>query len=977
MNQQSDLAVKKSRKQVNNHSPSHLEAEISSRIDGYCDFSKAAIAIYASDASNYRQAPIGVVFPRSIQDIIETHACCRMHSVPVLLRGGGTSQNGQCVNHAVVIDCSRYMNRVLSIDVDARTAIVEPGVVCDELKQQAELHGLTFGPDPATHSRCTLGGMIGNNSCGAHSMMAGKTVENVVELEILTSDGTCFWVGETPDSEYDQIIATGDRRSEIYKELKAISDTYAPEIRKRFPTIKRRVSGYNLDQLLPENNFNVAKALVGSEGTCVTVLRAKVRLIENPEHKRLFVLGFNDIFTAGDCVPEILPFAPIAMEGLDWNIVGGLNERGLQQPEVAMLPEGRAWLMVEIAAGTRGELSSLCDKFRTAMQASSSVLSTVEVVATNDTKAFWRIREQGASATSLSIKPDQPDPIVGWEDTAVDPLQLGDYLREFQALVDRYEYTTSLYGHFGDGCIHARITFDTRTENGVRKFRNFSTEIAKLVVKYGGSLSGEHGDGQAKAEFLPIMFGNELMQAFKRFKAAWDPDLRMNPGKLIDAYKMDENLRYGPEYSSSTVSTTLSFFEDTGGFTRSTERCIGMGKCRSQTGAMCPSYKATGEERYSTRGRARLLHEMIRGEIITDGWNNDQIAESLELCLSCKACKSHCPTQVDIASYKSEFMSRYYAGNRRPLQHLALGQINSFLPLLSRFPTVSNFLQRGYSGAIAKKFLGLHKNALLPSLAKQSFSQWVKTTSDSADKIFYWFGAETNPPVVLWPDTVNTFYRPDILKSTLSVLVKAGYRVAIARTSFCCGRPLYDYGMLEQGMQQITRVLTSFYEHLPADARVIVVEPSCLSVFHDELLRLAPDDVRAQELSKRTMNLSAFIHGQGIQPAKKLGRAILHLHCHDSTANTTSYDRKVMFQCFSEVIEPESGCCGMAGTFGLAKRTRDIAQAVFRLNLKPALGESTEGDYIVTNGFSCSSQMSENSNRKVQHPAQIIDMCMD
>ena len=588
------------------------------QLEGDCDFSAAGVALYTSDASNYRQVPLGVIYPGSSTDIVRVSALCRTHQLPLLMRGAGTSQNGQCVNEAVILDCSRYLHRVLDIDVGNKTALVEPGIVCDSLKAEAEKHGLTFGPDPATHSRCTLGGMIGNNSCGPRSMLAGKTVENVLELEILTSDGARFWVGPTSDDELASIIAVGDRQSEVYAELLAIRNDYAQLIRDKYPTIKRRVSGYNLDQLLPENDFNVARALVGSEGTCVSVLQARLRLISNPRFKTLFVLGYEDIFRAGDSVPQIMPFSPIAMEGLDWGIVGGLIERQLKAREVSLLPEGRAWMLVELAANTEAELAIQSAAFTAAMHASDLIQSVKPVDDDKTAEAIWSIREQGASATSLSIRPEDIDPIVGWEDTAVDPMQLGDYLRAFQALIDKYNYTTCLYGHFGDGCIHARITFDTRSHDGVAKWRQFSVEIAQLVVSFGGSLSGEHGDGQAKAEFLPIMFGDELMQAFRRFKAAWDPDKRMNPGKLIDAYSMDENLRFGPEYIMQPVQTKLHFAEDAQGFSRSTERCIGMGKCRAQKGAMCPSYQATGEERYSTRGRAHLLHELVRGEVLTE-----------------------------------------------------------------------------------------------------------------------------------------------------------------------------------------------------------------------------------------------------------------------------------------------------------------------------------------------------------------------
>ncbi|MDC1506565.1 FAD-binding oxidoreductase [Oceanospirillaceae bacterium] len=952
-------------------------AQLTRMLQGECDFSAAGVALYTTDASNYRQVPLGVVYPRTVDDLVNTATLCKTFSLPVLLRGGGTSQNGQGVNEAVVVDCSRYLTRVLDIDVENQTALVDPGVICDALKQHAEVHGLTFGPDPGTHSRCTLGGMIGNNSCGPHSMLAGKTVENVLQLEILTSDGARFWVGPTSDQELEKIVAGTDRRAAIYRELVSIRDEYQQLIRQRYPNIKRRVSGYNLDQLLPENGFNVARALVGSEGTCVTVLQARVKLIEKPLHTRLIVLGFEDIYTAGDSVAEILPFAPIAMEGLDWGIIGGLKERNLKQAEIALLPEGQAWLMVELSGNSAENLTQLCHQFETAMGLSKKVKSVLSVVDTANTAAIWSIREQGASATAMSLHVDDPDPVVGWEDTAVDPLQLGDYLREFSALIQRYGYTSSLYGHFGDGCIHARITFDTRSAEGISQWRKFSVEIAELVVQFGGSLSGEHGDGQAKGEFLPVMFGPELMYAFRRFKQIWDPEQRMNPGKLIDAYKMDENLRYGADYKLPETTTILHFKDDVGGFSRATERCIGMGKCRAQSGAMCPSYQATQEEKYSTRGRAHLLHEMVRGEVIKDGWDNKAIVDSFEHCLSCKACKTECPTQVDIATYKAEFLAAHYAHKRRPLNHYPLAYIGNLLPKISRFSWVFNKLQAGITGQLAQKFLGLSDAKGLPKLASQSFTSWVKKHAHRQDQQFHWFGAQDQPTVVLWADSVNNHYRPALLQSAVNVLLKSGHQVAVAKQHFCCGRPLYEYGFLAQALKQLTVILESFHCKLPAGCSVIVLEPSCLSVFKDELLSAFPEDTRALDLRKRAKTLTRFLSESSVTLAKQLNSGILHLHCHDKSLGISSHDREWMLRCFKDLQEPESGCCGMAGTYGLKKQTRAIGQRLYERRLKPAIDNAANNAVVVANGFSCYEQMMDGqSDRWVLHPVEIIEKCL-
>ncbi len=955
-----------------------LLEQLVQQISGDCDFSSAALAMYASDASNYRQVPLGVVLPANSNDVKITAKLCHEHGVPMLMRGGGTSQNGQCVNNAIIVDCSQYLNRVLNIDVENRTALIEPGVVCDALKLEAEKQGLTFGPDPATHSRCTLGGMIGNNSCGPHSMLAGKTVENVLELEVLTSDGACFWVGPTSEEDLNNIISKGDRRAEIYQHLKSLRDEYANDIREKYPNIKRRVSGYNLDQLLPENGFNVARALVGSEGTCVSILQARVKLIENPTHVQLVVLGFKDIFSAGDAVPHIMPFSPIAMEGLDWNIVGGLNERNLRQKEVALLPEGKAWLLVELAANTGNAVKEQCSAFCTAMQQNELVQSVLAVDLSEDVTALWSIREQGASATSLALNSGDPDPVVGWEDTAVDPMQLGDYLRELYALVDRYEYQTSLYGHFGDGCIHARMTFDTRSELGVAKWRRFSHEIASLVVKYGGSLSGEHGDGQAKAEFLPLMFGERLVGAFEQFKSIWDPAGTMNPRKVVNPYRMDENLRYGPEYQTPDFVSTLKFVDDAGGFGRASERCIGMGKCRSATGAMCPSYQATRNERYSTRGRARLFHELLRGEIITDAWKNPDIAESLEHCLSCKACKSSCPTKVDIAAYKSEFMHHHYSdGKRRPLTHYAFGYIGSWLPIAARLSIVTNLFSKSPLDKLSRKLLGVANNRTFPSIAKQTFSNWARSGATRTDEHFFWHGEPDRPPVVVWADTFNTHYAPQLLQSAVRVLNLSGFQVAIAKAHFCCGRPLYEYGHLNQAFKQTTTILDTFYPALPNnDASVIVLEPSCLSVFKDELLKLHPTDERASDLSIKTQSLASFLVANSIKPKNKLRKGLVHYHCHDKSLQTDTAERHWLSSCFDELIEPESGCCGMAGSFGIQKKTQSIGDSLKQRSLAPAITNADQETFLVSNGFSCRSQISDIARKPVYHPVEIIEKCL-
>ena len=960
--------------------PAALAEQLQHRITGEVRFDTGARAAYSADASNYRQVPIGVVIPRSIEDIAATLDLCREHGVPILPRGGGTSQNGQCVNIAVVIDTSKYLNRVLEIDPVARTARVEPGTVCDTLRDAAEQHGLTFGPDPATHSRCTLGGMIGNNSCGAHSMMAGKTVDNIETLDIITYDGLRLTVGPTSEDELVRIIRAGGRRGEIYGRLRALRDKYAELIRTRFPKIKRRVSGYNLDQLLPENGFNVARALVGTEGTCVITLQAKTRLVHSPRSRVILVLGFSDIYQAGDAVTEILPFQPIATEGLDERIIGGLRERGLRGDDIALLPAGNAWIMIEFGADTvdaaRAQATALVDHYAGKPLAPQTLKPSSWLITDPAMcERIWTIRETAASATALTIHPDQPDPVVGWEDAAVDPLRLGDYLREFQALVDRHGYETSLYGHFGDGCIHARITFDTRSAEGIKVWRSFLRAAAELVVKYGGSLSGEHGDGQAKAEFLPIMYGEELMQAFREFKAIWDPDNRMNPGKVIDPYRADENLKYGPDYRPTRPATQFSFISQEGhGFNRAVERCVGMGKCRAHTGGvMCPSYRATREERYSTRGRARLLAEMLRGEIIHDGWRNEEVREALDLCLACKGCKSDCPTHTDMASYKAEFMHHHYLGRLRPVQAYTMGLINRWARAASLAPRLVNLLTHTPGLATLLKFAGgVAREREIPKFARRTFRTWFFRRRAAP---------QTTGPrgrIILWADTFNNHFQPGSAAAAVEVLEALGYTVTIPQKHLCCGRPLYDFGMLDSARTHLREILDALQADIRAGVPIIGLEPACLSVFRDELLNFFPDDVLAQRLSKQTHLFSDFLMNIGDWDAPQLGgEALVHGHCHQKSVFGMAGEMALLKRLGIRARTAESGCCGMAGAFGFNPKHYAVSVKAGEAALLPAVRAASEHTMIVASGYSCREQIAQLTDRNALHVSEVVALALN
>ncbi|QCP53620.1 FAD-binding oxidoreductase [Trinickia violacea] len=953
-----------------------VEAELRAAVRGEVRLDAGSKALYASDASNYRQIPLGVVVPADVDDLVAALDACRRKDVPFLTRGGGTSQNGQCVNVAVVADASKYVNRVIHVDAENRTAIVEPGVICDTLRDAAEVHGLTFAPDPATHSRCTLGGMIANNSCGAHSVMAGKTVENVEALEIATYDGARFWVGPTPEPELEAIIAEGGRRGEIYRKLRDLRDRYAESIRREFPQIKRRVSGFNLDQLLPENGFNVARALVGTEGTCAVTLHAKVRLVHSPSCRVLLVLGFKDIYTAADAVPHFTRFSPIAIEGLDRGIIRGLQARGLKKDEIALLPDGDAWVVLEFGADSVAEALQQAHEAGAYFKSGAGGADIAGIVVEDKLaqQRIWSIRETGASAVALSVDPSKPDPIVGWEDAAVDPLRLGDYLRQFQALVDRFGYETCLYGHFGDGCVHARITFDIRTAEGVLKWRGFLREAAQLVVDFGGSLSGEHGDGQAKAEFLPIMYSADIMRAMEEFKAIWDPANRLNPGKVVHAYRADENLRMGPAYQSVKLATKLTFSSPEGdGLQRAVERCIGMGKCRSlDGGTMCPSFRATREETFSTRGRAHLFWEMLQGEVITDGWNSTEVKDALDACLACKGCKSECPTHTDMASYKAEFLSHYYENHRRPRQAMFMGRIGQWAPIASRFPWLMNFMNSARPLArISKWVAGVAPQRHLPVFAPRTFRAMAKQRGMTGALPLTLPIRKPARKVILWVDTFNDHFTPEIAAAALDVLTRIGFEVVLPRKRLCCGRPLYDYGLLDEARALLESIVHELSGDIQTGVPIVGLEPGCLSVFKDELLKQLPDDALAKRLSEQTFLFSDFVARADFEWPQLDADVVVHGHCHQKSLFGMKGETALLDKLGVRWTLLDTGCCGMAGSFGFNADHYALSMKIAEDTLLPLVRRASADTIVVTNGFSCREQIQQGAGRQPIHVAQL------
>lgn len=952
-----------------------LEQALKRVVVGEVRFDRATRAMYATDASNYRQVPIGVVIPRSYEDVLATLDVCRSLGAPILSRGGGTSLAGQCCNVAVVLDFSKYLNRVIEVDPAKRLARVQAGTILDDLHRATGPYGLTFGPDPATHDRCTIGGMIGNNSCGIHSVMAGRTSDNVQELEIVTYRGDRMRVGHTSEEELQSIIAAGGPRGEIYRKLRDLRDRYANLIRTRFPRLPRRVSGFNLDDLLPENGFNVARALVGSEGTCVTILEATVKLVDSPPHRCLVVLGYPDVFTAAEEVPEILTFKPVGLEGMDDYLRRFLRRKKRMGPQdVDPLPPGTGWLLVEMGGQTEDEARARAESM-VAVLAKRANKPHVKFPDEREAALIWEVRKSGLGATAFL--PDGKHTWPGWEDAAVPPENLAAYLRDFAALRDRFGYESALYGHFGDGCVHLRLDFDFQSPDGIQKFVRFLDEAGDLIVKYGGSMSGEHGDGQARAHLLPKMFGPELTEAFREFKRIWDPDNRMNPGKVVDAYGPADNLRVGLDYRPWQPKTHFHFSESFGSFSRALLRCVGVGKCRRlEGGAMCPSFMVTREELHSTRGRARMLQEMIRGDFLTSSWRCEEVKEALELCLSCKACKSDCPVNVDMATYKAEFLSHYYEGRPRPLEHYALGLIHLWARLAEMAPLLANFFVSapGLSYAM-KKLAGIARQRELPRFANPTFVRWFFQTRPANAAEGSVARAQVNErTVILWPDTFNNHFTPEPLRAALEVLEAAGWEVLVPRSPLACGRALYDAGMLGLAKRLLCQILTVLGPEIDAGVPVVVLEPSSAAVFRDELVGLFPDDKRAQSLAAQTYLLAEFLVSRSSHwvPPKLERRAVFHAHCHHKAVMQVKYDEQLMAMMGIAFGAPEPGCCGMAGSFGFKAKNYEMSLQIGERALLPAVRAAAPGDLVIADGFSCREQIRQATGRMPQHLAEVI-----
>jgi FAD/FMN-containing dehydrogenase/Fe-S oxidoreductase len=948
-----------------------LEQDLRAAVRGEVHFSDGYRAMYSTDAANYRQVPIGVVLPKDAADAQSAMAVCHRHGVPVTPRGGGTSLTGASCNHAVIFDYSKYMNHILEIDVATKTARVEPGVVLDDLRDLAERHGLTFGPAPSTHNRCAIGGMFGNNSCGTPAQFAGRMEENVFEVEVLLHDATRLRVGATSPQELARIIGEAGRRGEIYAELKRIADNYGELVRRRFPQIPRRVSGYNLNQLLPENGFNVARALIGSEGTIVHVLELLVRLVPKPPQTALAVLAFDDIATAADHVPLVNEHLPHALEAMDETLFQNMHEKGRNPHEQRELfGEGHAWLVAQFGGETTAEAREKCERLVEEVRRKVPEIRDARTIA--DQRLMGEIFEMREAALGVTSKvPNQPDFYPGWEDAAVAPEHLGRYLREFQQKMQEYGYYAAIYGHFGHACVHCSINFDLFTKEGIEKYRRFVHEMAHIVVKYRGSISGEHGDGQSRGELLSIMYGDELVAAFWEFKTAFDPENKMNPGKVVHPKRIDEDLRWGVDYEPWEPKTKFTFRNDKNSFAYAANRCVGAGVCRKHDkGTMCPSYMVSKEERYSTRGRARLLFEMLEGNPIRDGWKSDAVKESLDFCLACKGCKHECPVNVDMATYKAEFLYHYFEGKLRPLHMWLFGYMFVWAKLAALAPGAANFLaQAPPFSTLLKRIASIAPQRRIPLFANRTFRDWYARRAPKN---------VGNERVMLWPDTWNNHFHPQTAEAAVEVLEDAGYHVVLPRRQLCCGRPLYDYGLLDQAKRQLTAIVDELRPFVREGVCVVGLEPSCLSVFKDEMQEMLGHDVDAMRLAEQSFTLEAFLEKKaaGYRPPRLDRAAVVHEHCHKKSVLEPLAESHVFGTMGMDFQRLQSGCCGMAGAFGFEASHYDMSIACGERVLLPNVREAKPETIVVADGFSCREQIAQMTNRRALHPAEVMRMAI-
>ncbi|WP_328998697.1 FAD-binding protein [Kribbella sp. NBC_00709] len=915
-------------------------------------------ALYAADGSNYRAVPDLVVVPADADELAAAVALTAAAGAPVVVRGGGTSMAGNAIG-GVVIDASRHVNRILDLDPTTRTAVVEPGVVLTDLLAAAKPHGLAFGADPSSASRATLGGMIANNACGAHSVAWGTTADNLQSLDIVLADGTRMSVPAGSVARA-ALGARPGREGEVHRALQGFVDRHELQIRRRFGRFSRQISGYALHRLLPEYGYNVAGLLSGSEGGLAATLRATVKLAELPKAKVLCALGFADSIASADCVPVVLRHGPLTMESINSDLVERLPAEVRDAAIRAGLPAGNAWLLVEIggedetdaAQAARTMLDDLHD------DGSSATASLV-----TDPKAqavLWRCRTDAAGLATR--RADGAEAWGGWEDAAVPPERLGAYLRGLDEVLGRHGLSGASYGHFGEGCMHMRIDFDLLSTRGIATYRDFVEQATDLVVELGGSVSGEHGDGRARGELLTRMYGADGVALFGELKQIWDPGAVMNPGMIVAPPPLDLAIRHDGPAKDRHVATLFDYPEDGHDFAQAQRRCVGIGKCRqSSGGVMCPSYQVTREELHSTRGRAHLLWEMLQGDVIKDGWRSTEVRDGLDLCLSCKGCLSDCPVNVDMATYKAEFTQHFYERRpwKRPMSHWSMGWLPLWSRLASRAPGIAN---RFAGLQLTKRLGGIAAERDVPAFASESFTQW--------------FGRRERPAggqkVVLWPDTFTNYLAPEIGRAAVTVLEAAGFEVVLPAKPVCCGLTWISTGQLSKARRVLDRSLQTLAPHLEAGTPIVGLEPSCTAALRHDAPDLCADNPLAAKAAATTHTFSELLVDAGWNPPQVGGEALVQTHCHQHAVLGFDADRKLMVAAGIDATVPDSGCCGLAGNFGFERDHYEVSKAVGERVLLPAVRSLPEATAVLADGFSCRTQIAQGTSRRAQHLAELL-----
>jgi FAD/FMN-containing dehydrogenase/Fe-S oxidoreductase len=916
-----------------------LRAQLRRRGVGHTlDATKLTRALYSSDASLYRVVPQAVAYPRTVEETVAVLDAARAVGMPVTTRGAGTSCAGNAVGPGLVLDTARFLTAITDVDAESRTATVEPGVVQSSLQVAAAPHGLRFGPDPSTHNRCTIGGMIGNNACGPRALGYGRTADNVVALDVLTGSG-------------ERIRLDGTESVDAFASLTALKKVVGANlgtIRTEFGRFGRQVSGYSLEHLLPERRFDVARFFAGTEGTLGVILGATVRLVADAPHKLMIALGYASMADAGDAAPGILPHRPTAAEGLDRRIVEVVR-RTHGDAAVPPLPRGDGWMFVEVVGEDPAEVRTRAER----VLADGQALDGFVVDDPRQALALWKIREDGAGLAGVSLaSPAYP----GWEDAAVPPEHLGSYLRDFDALLTDHGLDGLPYGHFGDGCVHVRIDFPLTTAGGGDVHRAFLTDAAELVARYGGSMSGEHGDGRARSSLLPAMYSTDALRLFAEVKAAFDPDDLLNPGVLVDPRPFDADLR------------AVQLVGKVDHFATEVHNCSGVGKCLANTtpglGVMCPSYQATREEKDSTRGRARVLQEMINGEVVTMGWKSPAVHQALDLCLSCKGCARDCPTGIDMASYKSQVIDHTYRGKIRPRSHYALGMLPRWGRMITRSRVLATMINATMAMPGLKRVVrwtaGVDQRRELPRFATRAARDRVEVPATGGKR------------VVLWVDSFSDCFTGEGVEAAVALLTAAGYAPEFLEREACCGLTWISTGQRDGARRQLQQALDVLHPHVAAGTPVVGLEPSCLAVWRSDAAELLPDDPRVADLATGVLTMAELLtRTEGWRPPDLSGiELVAQPHCHHASVIGWQADADLL-AASGATVTTVGGCCGLAGNFGAEKGHYDVSVKVAEHDLLPAVNARPDA-VVLADGFSCRTQLAELAGRRAVTLAELL-----